>query len=105
MGLAARQDELFLVPSETRGSKVLGRAHALANCHQALTAPAEQLVLEDARVRDLHLALLADCPAPPGDPARLSMLRACAARRETAGFSRDDWALLLSDSESLKALP
>jgi membrane glycosyltransferase len=105
LGLAARQDGLFLVPSETRGSKVLGRAHALANGHQVLSVQAERLVLEDSRVRDLHLALLADYPAPPGDIARLSVLRARAARHETAGFSRDDWTLILSDSEGLKALP
>jgi len=105
LGQAARQDGLFLIPSETRGSHVLRRAHVLANGHQALPVQAEQLVLEDARVRDLHLALLADCPAPPADPTRLCVLRAQAARRETAGFSRDDWALLLSDSEGLKALP
>jgi len=39
-----------------------------------------------------------------GDPVRLGVLRAQAARRETAGFSREDWALLLSDAEGLKAL-
>jgi hypothetical protein len=32
------------------------------------------------------------------------VLRAQAARRETAGFSREDWTLLLSDAESLRAL-
>jgi len=62
------------------------------------------LVLEDARVRDLHLALLADAPAPAVDSARLGLLRERAARRETAGFSRDDWTLLLSDSEGLSSL-
>jgi hypothetical protein len=61
-------------------------------------------VLEDARARDLHLSLLADAPASGGDPARLCVLRAQAARRETAGFSRDDWTLILSDTEGLKAL-
>jgi membrane glycosyltransferase len=105
LGLAARKDGLFLISSETRGSSVLRRAHLLADGHQALPIQAEQLVLEDARVRDLHLALLADCPAPPADSTRLSILREQAARRETAGFSRDDWALLLSDSEGLKTLP
>ena len=104
LGRAARADGLFLVPSETRGSKVLGRAHALADSYEALSGPAPELVLEDARVRDLHLALLAETPAPAADSARLGLLRECAARRETAGFSRDDWTLLLSDSEGLKAL-
>jgi membrane glycosyltransferase len=102
LGLAARRDGLFLVPSESRGLKVLDRAHALAGKPQE--APGPQLVVEDAAVRDLHLALLAGAPAPSGDPARLSVLRAQAARRETAGFSRDDWTLILSDSEGLRAL-
>jgi membrane glycosyltransferase len=104
LGLAARGDGLFLVPSETRGSKVLGRAHALASSHEELSGEAQHLVLEDAGVRGLHLALLAEAPAPAADPVRLGLLRAQAARRETAGFSRDDWALLLSDSEGLRAL-
>jgi len=105
LGKFAREEHLFLVPSETWGSKVLGRAHALANCHQApLQDPAPELVLEDARVRELHLSLLADAPAPPADPLRLWSLREHARRRDTADFSREDWALLLSDSEGLKRL-
>jgi len=104
LGLAARKDRLFLVPSESRGLKVLDRAHALAGRHDTVSGEVQQLVLEDAAVRDLHLALLAGSPAPLGDPARLAVLRAQAARRETAGFSRDDWTLLLSDPESLRAL-
>jgi membrane glycosyltransferase len=104
LGEAARADRLFLVPSETHGSKVLGRAHALANSHQAVAAAAPELVLEDARVRDLHLALLAETPAPVADPLKLWSLRERVRRGDTAAFSRDDWTLLLSDSESLKAL-
>jgi membrane glycosyltransferase len=104
LGAGARKDGLFLVPSETRGLKVLGRAHALAGSHQDLPGEPQELVLEDARARDLHLSLLADAPASGGDPARLCVLRAQAARRETAGFSRDDWTLILSDTEGLKAL-
>jgi membrane glycosyltransferase len=104
LGLAARKEGLFLAPSETRGSKVLGRAHVLAGRHQAVPGEAQQLVLDDARVRDLHLALLEGAAAPGGDRVRLDGLRARAARRDTAGFSRDDWTLLLSDAESLKAL-
>ena len=95
LGLAARRDHLFLVPSETHGLKVMDRAHALAGCHDAMPDEAQQLVLEDAGVRDLHLALLSSAPAFSGDPARLEVLRAQAARRETAGFSRDDWSLIL----------
>jgi membrane glycosyltransferase len=104
LGLAARRDHLFLVPSETRGLKVMDRAHALAGRHDAMPDEAQHLVLEDAGVRDLHLALLSSAPAFSGDPARLGVLRAQAARRETAGFSRDDWSLILSDSEGLRAL-
>jgi len=104
MGLWARRDNVFVVPSETRGLAVLDRAHALAGAHQQLPRDARQLVLEDRAVRDLHLALLSGTP-PPDDQARLDVLRAQAARRDTAGFSREDWTLLLSDSEGLRALP
>jgi len=103
LGEWLRKDGLFLVPSETRGSKVLGRAHALAKSHQAQPVRAE-LVLEDARVRDLHLALLADTVLPPADPLKLWSLRERVRRGDTAAFSRDDWSLLLSDPEGLKAL-
>ncbi len=104
LGLATRKDGLFLIPSETRGLKVLRHAHALAGNHEEPLDEAQQLVLDDAGVRDLHLALLAGTPTPFCDPVRLGRLRAQAVRRETAGFSRDDWNLLLSDSEGLKAL-
>ena len=104
LGKVAREEHLFLVPSETRGSKVLSRAHALASSHQAIADPAPEMVLDDARVRDLHLALLAGAPVPAADPLRLWSLREHARRRDTAQFSREDWALLLSDSEGLKAL-
>jgi membrane glycosyltransferase len=104
LGRVTREEGLFVVPSETRGLKVLDRAHSLTEAHEKLLTDARQLVLEDRQVRDLHLALLAGTP-PPEDHARLGVLREQAARRETAGFSRDDWALLLSDSEGLRALP
>lgn len=103
LGEWMRRDGLFLVPSETRGSKVLGRAHALAKAHQAQPVRAE-LVLQDARVRDLHLALLAETPLPPADPLKLWSLRERVRRGDTAAFSREDWSLLLSDPEGLKAL-
>jgi len=103
LGEWLRKDGLFLVPSETRGSKVLGRAHALAKSHPAQPVRAE-LVLEDARVRDLHLTLLAETPLPPADPLKLWSLRERVRRGDTAAFSRDDWSLLLSDPEGLKAL-
>ena len=41
---------------------------------------------------------------PPVDPLRLWSLWEHARRRDTADFSREDWALLLSDSEGLKSL-
>ena len=103
LGEWLRKDGLFLVPSETRGSKVLGRAHALAKSHQDVPVRAE-LVLEDPQVRELHLALLADMVLPPADPLKLWSLRERVRRGGTAALSRDDWSLLLSDPEGLKAL-
>ncbi len=103
LGRLSRDWGLFLTPAEVRGLKVLDRAHALAASHQALAADARQLVLEDARVRALHLALLADVPAPQ-DRLRLWALCEQAARKDTSRFSRDDWVLLLSDAESIRAL-
>lgn len=104
LGRVTRDEGIFVVPSETRGLKVLDRAHILTEAHEKPLIDTRQLVLEDRAVRDLHLALLSGTP-PPEDQARLGVLREQAARRETAGFSRDDWALLLSDSEGLRALP
>jgi membrane glycosyltransferase len=104
LGLIARQDHLFLVPSEAHGLRVLDRAHALAAVHEQLSGEAQQLVVEDVRVRRLHLALLAGIAAPVADPIRLGRLREQAARRETKAFSREDWTTLLSDPESLRAL-
>jgi len=104
LGKLTRDEHLFLIPSEVRGSRVLSRAHALASSHQMMLEPAPELVLDDAKVRDLHLALLAGAPVPAADPLRLWSLREHARRRDTAQFSREDWALLLSDSEGLKAL-
>ncbi|HEY0266154.1 MAG TPA: glucans biosynthesis glucosyltransferase MdoH [Rhizomicrobium sp.] len=104
LGRVTREDGLFLVPSETRGLAVLNRAHALAAAREDNSRDVRQRVLDDARVRELHLALLAGVPAPAADPVRLGTLLDQARRRETQGFSRDDWTLLLSDAESLKYL-
>ncbi len=93
----------FLVPSETQGLPVLERAHTLAAA-QGPQVDARQLVLEDATVRGLHLALLADTPHPPSSHEKLQQLLDSARRRDTSGFSREDWTALLSDAESLKAL-
>ena len=83
---------------------MLDRAHALAGVHQDFPQDARQLVLEDRQVRDLHLALLSGTPQPD-DHARLGVLRAQALLRDTAGFSGEDWTMILSDSEGLRALP
>jgi len=104
LGRLARQEGLFLTQSETWGSKVLARAHALASSHEAGVDPTPELVLNDPRIRDLHLSLLQGAPPPPADPLRLWSLREHARRHDTADFSREDWALLLSDSEGLKSL-
>jgi membrane glycosyltransferase len=107
LGRWTQSESLFLTPAETRGLKVLDRAHALAGSHEELSADARQLVLDDAQVRELHLSLLAGTPAPPSsddDRMRLWALREQAAREGTSRFSREDWSLLLSDAESLKAL-
>ncbi len=100
LGQIAREDHLFLVPSESRGLRVLDRAHALAAGHEAVSERAQHLVLEDARVRELHLALLKDAPAPAVDPLLLWSLRERAKRRETASFSRDDWTLFCCRTRS-----
>jgi membrane glycosyltransferase len=104
IGREAFRDRLFLVPSETRGLPILERAHALAMAHPRPSADPCTLVLEDAAVRRLHLALLADTPPPPGDAVRLADLRAQAAQRRLSDFTREDWTLLLSDAEGLAAL-
>jgi membrane glycosyltransferase len=104
IGREAFRDRLFLVPSETRGLPILERAHALAAAHQRPHADPCTLVLEDAAVRRLHLALLADTPHPPGDAARLHSLRALASARQFSDFTREDWTLLLADAEGLAAL-
>ena len=104
LGERLRRAGWFLVPSETQGLGVLARAHALAAGREA-GADARKLVLDDDAVRGLHLALLADTPPPAvASRERLDLLLESARRRDTAGFSREDWTALLSDAESLKAL-
>jgi membrane glycosyltransferase len=105
LGEDLRQDRLFLVPSESRGLPILDRAHRLAAEPGAAKDDVRRLVLEDPSVRALHLALLAGSPSPePANREKLAALLTSARRRETAGFSREDWTALLSDPESLKAL-
>lgn len=104
LGRLAREDRFFLVPSETWGSKVLSRAHALAEAHKETSAEPQRLVLEDPAVRELHLALLNGAP-PVGDPLRLWSARERLRRRGPSGLSKEDWSLLLSDSDGLKTSP
>ena len=99
-GTGCRARACFLIPAETRGLKVLDRAHALAAAYRAQAADARALVLEDARVRDLHLALLAGRASAAGPRCGCGP---CASRRRARiprAFRRDDWTLLLSDAES-----
>jgi membrane glycosyltransferase len=103
LGRLAREDRFFLVPSETWGSKVLGRAHALASAHAELSAEPQRLVLENPAVRELHLALL-NGEQPAADPLQVWSARERLRRRGPAGLSKEDWALLLSDSDGLKTL-
>jgi membrane glycosyltransferase len=103
LGRLAREDGLFLVPSETWGSKVVARAHALAAAHEGLSAEPQRLVLEDPAVRELHLALLNGAPSS-ADPLQLWSVWERVRRSDIAGLSREDWSLLLSDTEGLKAL-
>ncbi len=103
LGRLSRKENLFLTPVETRGLGVLNRAHALAEACPQNPRDMRRLVLDDAMVRELHLALLAGAP-PPEDRMRLWALREQAARKGTSGFSGEDWALVLSDPESIKAL-
>ena len=103
LGRLARADRFFLVPSETWGSKVVARAHALAAAHEGSLAEPQRLVLEDPAVRELHLALLHGAPAPV-DPLQVWSVWERVRRRGPAALSREDWALLLSDAEGLKAL-
>lgn len=64
LGQVAREDHLFLVPSESRGLRVLDRAHQLAGGQEVHSDGAQRLVLDDERVRGLHLALLKDISPP-----------------------------------------
>ena len=69
-----------------------------------LSAEPQRLVLEDPAVRELHLALLNGAP-PVGDPLRLWSARERLRRRGPSGLSKEDWSLLLSDSDGLKTSP
>jgi membrane glycosyltransferase len=104
LGVATAHHRLFLVPSETGGLAVLDEAHRLHAAQvteQARDFP--RLVLDDRAVRTLHLQLLREAPPSETPPSeRLTALVAAARRQQTAGFTRQDWTLLLSDAGSLE---
>ena len=104
LGRAAARRGLFLIPSETVKLPVLERAHRLAIAQTRDERDLRRLVLEDAGVQQLHMALLQDAP-PPREvpPEKLAALALAARQRDTAGFSRADWIALLSDPASIQA--
>jgi membrane glycosyltransferase len=102
LGKIAAGRGLFLIASETVKLPVLERAHRLLAAHQEDGRDFRRLVLEDAGVQSLHLAMLREAlPAPAMPPEKLAALAAAAKRRDTAGFSRADWIALLSDPDSI----
>ena len=102
LGLAAARHSLFLIPTETTKLPVLERAHRLLAAQERETRDFRHLVLEDAQVQSLHLALLQEAlPPPEMPPEKLAELAAAAKRRDTADFSRADWIALLSDPNSI----
>ena len=58
---------------------------------------------ENPAVRELHLALL-NGERPVADPLQVWSARERLRRRGPSGLSKEDWALLLSDSDGLKTL-
>ncbi|HEY4274013.1 MAG TPA: glucans biosynthesis glucosyltransferase MdoH [Rhizomicrobium sp.] len=106
LGIAMARDNLFMVPSETGVIPVLKRAHQLVEKREAAARSGDyrQLVLDDPEIRALHLKLLEEIPPPAEAPhPQLPALIDAARRRETAGFSRQDWLAVLSDPASIQA--
>ncbi|HWY60475.1 MAG TPA: glucans biosynthesis glucosyltransferase MdoH [Rhizomicrobium sp.] len=102
LGAWAARRGLFLIASETVKLPVLERAHRILAAHQEDGRDFRRLVLEDATVQSLHLAILHEALPPPALPQeKLAALAAAAKRRDTAGFSRGDWNALLSDPASI----
>jgi membrane glycosyltransferase len=105
LGEALRARGWFLIPSEVCMLPILARTHQLVAAQAAREIDVHRLVLENDTVRGLHLALLSDTPAAPAvDRGHLAALLASVRRRDTAGFTTQDWTALLSDAESLKTL-
>jgi membrane glycosyltransferase len=104
LGMIAARRGLFLVPSETLKLPVLERAHRLSSSLIPGECDLRRMVLDDADVRSLHLALLQQSPPPPVlPPEKLAALAQAALRRETGEFSKSDWMALLSDPGSIMA--
>ena len=83
---------------------VLERAHRLRAAHGEDGRDFRRLVLEDAGVRQLHLAMLQESPPPLELPReKLQELAEAARRKDTKGFSRADWVALLSDPAAIHA--
>jgi membrane glycosyltransferase len=102
LGKWAARRGLFLIASETVKLPVLERAHRILAAHQEDGRDFRRLVLEDAAVRNLHLAILQEALPPPAlPPEKLAALAAAAKRHDTAGFSKGDWIALLSDPASI----
>jgi membrane glycosyltransferase len=104
LGERAARRGLFLIPSETVKLPVLERAHRLRAAHGEDIRDFRRLVLEDAGVRQLHLAMLQESPPPLELPReKLQELAEAARRKDTQGFSRAEWVALLSDPETIAA--
>ena len=104
LGRAAARSGLFLIPSETGKLPVLERAHRLLAAQENDGRDYRRLVLEDASVQSLHLAMLRESqPMHDMPPEKLASLAEAARRRDTAGFTRADWIALLSDPRSIAA--
>ena len=104
LGAWAARRGLFLVPSETVKLPVLERAHQLRAAAEEDSRDFRRLVLDDASVRQLHLAMLRESPPLVELPReRLQALADAARRKDTSGFSRADWIALLSDPAAIAA--
>jgi membrane glycosyltransferase len=104
LGMLLVRDNLFLTPSETGVIPVLKRAHQLLERREAEAKISDyrELVLNDPAVRDLHLRLLEEVPPPPAEPSpQMPLLVEAARRGDTRSFTRQDWVMLLSNSQGV----
>jgi hypothetical protein len=83
---------------------VLKRAHQLLERREADAKISDyrELVLDDPVVRALHLRLLEEAPPPDAEPnPQLPLLVEAARRGDTKSFTRQDWVMLLSNSQGV----